>query len=102
MINSGEGIEISSPLREHFDSIDETLQSSHYIETGWPAYGILPHLIEHFSGRIKIVHLFRHPAKVAASLTTHKVYSRGEWSNKMSITPKDFGVKQNYLNGAVE
>lgn len=99
MIHSGENIEISPQLKKHFDSIDETLQSKHYIETGWPVYGILPHLIERFKGRIKIVHLFRHPLRVAASLTTHRVYSRGEWSSKMSITPKDVGVKQDYLAG---
>lgn len=99
MIHSGENIEISPQLKEHFDSIDETLQTKHYIEAGWPAYGILPYLIERFMGRIKIVHLFRNPVKVAASLSTHNVYSRGEWSQKMSITPEDFGVKQSGLRG---
>jgi len=99
MIHSGDNIEISPQLKKHFDSIDETLQSKHYIETGWPAYGILPHLIERFEGRVKIVHLFRHPLRVAASLTTHSVYNRGEWSSRMSLTPEDCGVRQACLAG---
>lgn len=99
IIHKGEKVEISETLLKHFDSIEETLKTKHYIETGWPAYGVLPHIIERFKGRVKIVHLFRHPVNVASSLTTHRVYSRGEWTNKMSITPADYGVTQSYLNG---
>ena len=99
MLHRGEQLEISPTLREHFESIDETLETRHYVEAGWPSYGMLPYLVERFKGRIRIVHLYRHPAKVAASLTTHNVYDRGEWSNKMSITPEHSGVIQGHLGG---
>jgi hypothetical protein len=72
----------------------------HYIETGWPVYGILPLILSRLDGRVRVVHLYRHPLKVAASHTTHKVYSRGEWSKAVSISPSDYGVVQSYLEGA--
>jgi len=86
-------------LDKHFKAIEETLESKHYVETGWPAYGILPHLIQRFSGRVKVVHLYRHPVRVAASMTTHDIYNRGDWTKEMLPTPSDFGVKQSYLAG---
>jgi len=92
-------LELPNELREHFNSIEKTLESKTYIETGWPSYGLLPYLIDRFRGRIKIVHLYRHPAKVASSLTTHDVYSRGEWTDKMSLSPSDYGVAQSHLSG---
>lgn len=97
--NKGEPVRTCSKIKQHLASIEETLGERCYIETGWPAYGLLPHLIEHFAGRIKIVHLYRHPLRVAASLSTHQVYSHDRWAEKMSIAPTDHGVVQPHLAG---
>lgn len=94
-----ETVKLTPEVEKHIAYIDETLNNSHYIETGWPAYGLLPHIISHFKERVKIVHLYRHPLEIAASLTTHDVYSRGEWSEIMSITPATDGVLQDFLEG---
>ena len=55
---------------------------------------MLPTMIERFDGRIKIVHLYRHPIAVASSLLTHNVYRRGEWTKALAISPSDRGVRQ--------
>lgn len=94
-------IELNPVLQEHIRSIEETLMARDYIETGWPVYGLLPYLIKHFKGRIKIVHLYRHPINVAASLSTHNVYCRGDWTDRMSITPYDYGIIQKHLGGDI-
>ncbi len=78
----------------HLDCIEKTLTSHCYVETGWPAYGLLPHLMQRFRGRIKVVHLYREPLRVASSLTTHAVYSRDEWTQKLTLTPTTPGVTQ--------
>ena len=87
-------------LEGHLERIHATLGHSHYIETGWPAYGVLPQLLERFAGRIRVVHLYRHPVRVAASLATHDVYERGAWTEAVALTPTDPGVRQADLAGA--
>ncbi len=44
------------------------------IETGWTAYPLLPLLIERYGERVRVLHLTRHPVKVAASLALHGLY----------------------------
>lgn len=99
VLKQGGEVELDAKLREHFNSIEATLHEMNYIETGWPAYGLLPYLIRRFAGRVKIVHLFRHPVSVAVSLSSHHVYQRGEWTSNMSITPENSGVLQGRLAG---
>ena len=68
-------------------------------ETGWPVYGALPFILARLKGRVKVVHLYRHPIRVAASLATKNVYSMGAWSDIVAISPSDYGVTQGYLKG---
>jgi hypothetical protein len=93
-------VNVSHAIENHLAFIRDTIQDLHYIETGWPVYGVLPLILSRFEGRVRVVHLYRHPLKVAASLATHKVYGRGEWSEAVSISPSDYGVVQSYLAGA--
>jgi len=89
----------SSSIAEHIAAIKETIDRKTYIETGWPVYGILPFLLREFEHRVKVVHLFRHPLRVAASLTTHDFYSRGDWTEAVCLHPTDAGVEQEDLAG---
>jgi len=86
-------------IEEHLDHIERVLQDSHYIETGWPAYGVLPLVLERFGKRARIVHLYRDPLPTAASHTTHDLYSRGDWSESILLFPGDPGVAQKQLAG---
>jgi hypothetical protein len=89
----------SDALSGHLSSIKEITQRKLYIETGWPVYGILPFLISSLKEQVKVIHLYRHPLRVAASLTTHNFYSRGEWTEAVCLHPSDHGVVQDYLEG---
>jgi hypothetical protein len=97
--HNGERPPLTRDIQQHLDSICTTLESSHYIEVGWPCYGVLPFFLSRLHGRVKLIHLYRHPVRVAASLATHRVYSRGQWSDTVAIAPSDRGVSQSELDG---
>ena len=84
-----QGTQLTPVLEAHVESIAARLTNKHYVETGWPAYGLIPTLIKRFHGRIKIVHLFRHPVATASSLLTHELYHRGDWTEALVIAPSD-------------
>ena len=83
---------------KHLEWIEETLKEKTYIETGWPCYSAIPWLIRKLEGRIKLVHLVRHPVEVAISLATHKVYSRADWISADAIGPLDAGIHQTEIS----
>lgn len=58
----------------HCEKIEEVLQKKPYVECGWPAWGAIPYLLKRFEGRIKIVHLVRHPIPVACSWVSHRAF----------------------------
>lgn len=97
--NRRENVEFSKAIKDHLSFIENAVRKSHYIEVGWPAYGALPFIISRLNADVKVIHLYRHPANVAASLTTHDVYSRGAWSESFAISPSDYGVVQDCLQG---
>lgn len=68
-------LEDSAPLQRHLAYIDDTLRQRPYVECGWPCYGAVPYLLRRYAGRVRIVHLVRHPLSTAWSLTTHNWYS---------------------------
>lgn len=89
---------LSSPeVSGHLSFIGETLKSKTYIETGWPCYPALPLFIDRLDGRVRVVHLVRHPVFVAMSLATHKVYEQQGWISRAALSPFDQGVVQKEL-----
>jgi hypothetical protein len=58
----------------HFDSIEETLQTRDYIETGFPWFRAADLVRARFAGRLRIIHLVRHPIPVALSWLTQRAY----------------------------
>ncbi len=58
----------------HCDRIEEVLKHQSYIECGWPVWGAIPYLLQRFEGRIRIVHLVRHPIPVACSWVSHRAF----------------------------
>ena len=92
-----EKVEFSKAIRNHLAFVGHTIENYHYIEAGWPVYGVLPFILSQLKGRVKLVHLYRNPMRVAASLATHRVYNRAEWAEELAISPDDDGVVQSYL-----
>lgn len=81
-------------IDRHVARIETHLQSKRYVECGWPCYGPLPYFAKRFSGRIRVVHLVRHPVETAASMLTHLYYheSRPYLAKKALLIPTDPGV----------
>jgi hypothetical protein len=46
-----------------------------YVETGWPLFPVLPLLAGRLGGRLRVVHLTRHPVPSALSHLAHKSYA---------------------------
>ncbi len=81
-------------LDRHVAAIEQDLESKPYIECGWPCYGPLPYFARRLSGRVRVVHLVRHPVPTAASLLTHLLYHprRGRLTGQALPMPCDAGV----------
>jgi hypothetical protein len=88
--------EIPSVAR-HAAAIRRHLRDGPYIETGWPHFAALPWLYEALDGRLRIVHLLRHPVETALSLATHDVYDRDDWIADGALRPSDPGCVQTML-----
>jgi hypothetical protein len=78
-------------VAEHVSSIRQCLRHRPYFEAGWPCYAALPWLYDALDGRLKIVHLTRHPVTTAFSTATHAVYGREDWIRESVLTPFDAG-----------
>lgn len=61
-------------VKKHIEYIESTTENKLYIEIGFPSYAAIPALYDKFGGRLKIVHLVRHPVLNAASQVTHGWY----------------------------
>ena len=58
----------------HADAIARELDRRDYVETGHPCWSSLPWLAERFAGRIRVVHLVRHPVPTACSWLSHGAF----------------------------
>lgn len=86
---------LAAPLFEHVAGIEETLASSHYIECGHPLWSSLPWLLERFAGRVRVVHLVRHPVPTAYSWLTLRAYCpplAPHLSERVPLSPFDEGA----------
>ncbi|MEX2393020.1 MAG: class I SAM-dependent methyltransferase [Actinomycetota bacterium] len=63
-------------VRNHLSKVAELSAERPYVETGWPMYGAIPTFIETFGGRVKVVHLTRHPVPTSLSVMS-TVYDWG-------------------------
>lgn len=75
----------------HVARIRTQLERGPYFEAGWPCFAALPWLHEALDGRLRIVHLARHPVTTAFSMATHRVYERDDWIRDGALTPFDGG-----------
>jgi len=86
----------AEPLLDHIARIEEVLQSKPYIECGHPSWSTIPYLVERFAGRVKLVHLVRHPVPTALSWVSHYAYCPPEAPHlpeKVLVSPFDEGVR---------
>lgn len=73
--NSSMRPEDNPKLAGHFDFIEMTTQNKKYIGIGWQSIAGIPELYRRFGDRLKLIHLYRNPIYVAASLVTMDFYT---------------------------
>lgn len=81
-------------FQQHVVSINDITRRQDYFEAGWPCYGAIPLLETLLDTPVQVIHLIRDPVHVAASLSTHNVYNRGNWTKALALNPFDSGVEQ--------
>lgn len=82
-------------MTDHVATIERTLETHDYIETGHPCWGALPWLIQRYHGRVRVVHLVRHPIPTACSWLSHRAFMPPllpHIPEKELVTPMDPGV----------
>jgi hypothetical protein len=81
-------------IDRHIAAIKRDLASKSYIECGWPCYGPLPYFAAQLAGRVRVIHLLRHPVPTVVSMVTHLHYhARPDGlTEKALLTPTDAGA----------
>lgn len=87
---------LAAPILAHVEKIEKHLETGEYIECGHPCWSSLPWLAQRFAGRIRVIHLTRHPVPTACSWLTHQAYCPPflpHLSEKVLLSPFDAGVQ---------
>lgn len=58
----------------HADAIERELAVRDYIETGHPCWSSIPWLARRLAGRVRVIHLVRHPVPTACSWVSHGAF----------------------------
>ena len=90
--------EPSVKVTAHVEWIEQQLETHSYIECGHPNWGVIPWLEKRFRGRVRIVHLTRHPVPCAYSWSTHGAYQEvilPHETRLIPLSPFDKGIQFN-------
>jgi hypothetical protein len=88
--------EDAEPLLQHVASIEQTLLTTPYIECGHPLWSSLLYLLERFAGRVRVIHLIRHPVPTAWSWLTQRAYCPPlvpHLPERVLLSPLDDGIR---------
>lgn len=66
--------DLPGALREHIDRVDAIRADRPYVETGFPCWSSLPHLVDALDGAVQILHLTRPPVPTARSWVRRDAY----------------------------
>lgn len=86
----------AEPILDHVSGIEKSLAVQPYFETGHPCWSSLPCLARRLAGRIRVVHLVRHPVPTAYSWISNGAYMPPILPHipaKEFLSPFDRGVK---------
>lgn len=94
-----ERLDSSAPpeaVLRHLDAIEAELAHGPYLECGHPCWSALPWIAQRLHGRLRVVHLVRHPLPTALSWLTHQAYQPPllpHLQEKVLLSPFDAGVR---------
>jgi len=89
------GDRLAAPILAHAAAIERELADRDYVETGHPCWSSLPWLVRRLEGRVRVVHLVRHPVPTACSWLSHGLFAPPLLPHqrmKEFIAPTDAGV----------
>jgi hypothetical protein len=81
---------------EHLDRIVDRLSTRPYMECGHPNWSTIPYLADRFRGRVRIIHLTRHPVPTCCSWLTHGAFQTPllpHVPEKLLLSPFDEGTR---------
>lgn len=87
--------ELAAPILEHVEHIEKTLETRHYVECGFPSWSSIPYLTRRFAGRVRVIHLTRHPIPTAISWVTQTAFTPPllpHLPEKVLLSPFDEGI----------
>lgn len=87
--------DLAAPILEHLRRVEQDLPRRSYLEAGHPCWSAIPYLARRFAGRLRVVHLHRHPVPTALSWLTHGAYCRPllpHLPEKVPLAPTDPGA----------
>jgi hypothetical protein len=88
--------ELAEALLEHVDVIERRLDEKPYLECGHPLWSSLPYLLDRFAGRVRVIHLVRHPVPTAWSWLTQRAYCpplAPHLPERVLLSPFDEGIQ---------
>lgn len=83
-------------VQRHLDAIEAELAHRPYLECGHPCWSALPWIAQRLPGRVRVIHLVRHPLPTALSWLTHQAYQPPllpHLPEKVLLSPFDAGVR---------
>jgi hypothetical protein len=83
-------------VAQHIDGIERRLETRSYIETGPLRWSAIPYAADRLRGRVRVVHLTRHPVPTACSWLTHGAYQQPflpHETEKTLLSPFDPGTR---------
>ena len=86
----------SPEVLDHLDKIEGQLDTRSYIECGHPNWATIPYLADRFRGRVRIIHLTRHPIPTCCSWLTHGAFQTPLLPHvpaKILLSPFDEGIR---------
>lgn len=93
---SGTGSAGSGEKDRHLDRIETRMADRPYLECGHPCWSSIPLLAERFQGRVRIIHLTRHPVPTCCSWLTHGAFQpplAPHLPEKVLLSPFDPGMR---------
>lgn len=90
------GDALPSGVEAHFEKIERVLETHDHLECGHPLWSSAPLLAKRFEGRVRFVHLVRHPVPLSFSWLTHAAFQDPLFPHiplKILLSPFDEGTR---------
>lgn len=82
-----DALEAHPPVRRFLSELEALDEDESWIDPGWSLYPLVPLLLRRYPGRVRLLHVLRHPVLAAASGAVHGGYAEAEEA-ELGIAPE--------------